>query len=412
MNSEPILTNLRLGAYVVQAPLGAGGMGVVYRALDTNLNRPVAIKFLSSALADPDARRRFQREAQTASSLNHPHILTVHDAGEFEGRQYLVTEFVDGGTLRDWTRAAKRGWRQTIELLTGVADGLAAAHQAGILHRDIKPENILITKSGYAKLADFGLAKLHEGATSDEARTVTDMRTRPGVIVGTVAYMSPEQAVGQPLDARSDIFSFGVVLYEVLAGRRPFTGASDLDVLHAVVHRAAEPLPEDVPLPLRMVVEKALEKDPADRFQSMRDMVVDLRRVVRQSAEAPPALAARRSTSAPKWLAASAALVIVVAASALFVSRFSPTRRTRRHRVHAAHQLRRLRHVAGALAGRPHAGVSPGRQHTEWLPASRSDLRQTSARRRTGAAHDRQPPQMEPQVLAGRGAHRLLDHRR
>ena len=155
----PVLTGLRLGVYEVQAPLGAGGMGVVYRALDTKLNRPVAIKFLSDELADAGARRRFQREAQTASSLNHPHILTVHDAGEFEGRQYLVTEFVDGGTLRDWDRSATRGWRQIVELLTGVADGLAAAHPAGILHRDIKPENILVTKSGYAKLADFGLAK-------------------------------------------------------------------------------------------------------------------------------------------------------------------------------------------------------------------------------------------------------------
>ena len=175
--SAALLTGLRLGTYVVQAQLGAGGMGVVYRALDTKFNRPVAIKFLSDRLADPAARRRFQREAQTVSSLNHPHILTVHDAGEFESRQYLVTEFVDGGTLRDWAQG-KHNWRQTVELLTGVADGLAAAHQAGILHRDIKPENILITKSGYAKLADFGLAKLHERATSDDAtRTLTEVRT-------------------------------------------------------------------------------------------------------------------------------------------------------------------------------------------------------------------------------------------
>jgi len=333
--SEPeasVLTGRRLGVYEVQAPLGAGGMGVVYQALDTHLNRLVAIKVLSDELAYPAARRRFQREAQTASSLNHPHILTVHDAGEFEGRQYLVTELVDGGTLRDWTRGAKRGWRQAIDLLTGIADGLAAAHQAGILHRDIKPENILITKSGYAKLADFGLAKLHEGTTSDEAPTVTDMRTRPGVIVGTAAYMSPEQAVGQPLDARSDIFSFGVVLYEVLAGRRPFTGASDLDVLHAVVHCTAEPLPGDVPLPLRMVVEKALEKDPADRFQTMRDMVVDLRRVVRQSSDVPPAHATTpRSTRARGWLWVAAAIVVLAAAGALFVSRSrQPTEPVRR----------------------------------------------------------------------------------
>jgi serine/threonine protein kinase len=278
-------------------------MGVVHRALDTKLNRPVAIKFLSADLGDPAARRRFQREAQMASSLNHPHIITVHDAGEDEGRQYLVTELIDGGTLRDWTRGARRGWRQTIELLTGVADGLAVAHQAGILHRDIKPENILITKSGYAKLADFGLAKLHEGEASDDAtRTVTEMHTRHGIIVGTVAYMSPEQASGQPLDARSDIFSFGVLLYEALAGERPFTGAFPPDILHAILHRPAKPLPEEVPLPLRMIVEKALEKDPADRFQSMRDLVVDLRRVVRQSTEAPALLMAGRSTRAPRWL--------------------------------------------------------------------------------------------------------------
>src|SRR5882672_1294975 len=308
----------RIGGYQVQAPLGAGGMGVVYRALDTKLNRPVAIKFLSSDLADAAARRRFQREAQTASSLNHPHIVTVHDVGEVDGRQYLVTEFVDGGTLKDWAQATTRTWRQIIELLTGVADGLAAAHAAGIVHRDIKPENILVAKNGYAKLADFGLAKLWEATDSQAVtRTLSAGHTRPGMIVGTIAYMSPEQAAGQPVDARSDIFSFGVVLYEMLAGRRPFTGASDLDVLHAVAHRAAEPLPEDVPLPLRMVVEKALEKDPADRFQSMRDMVVDLRRVVRQSAEASPALATiGRSTRARRWLAAAAAFAVLAAAGA------------------------------------------------------------------------------------------------
>jgi serine/threonine protein kinase/TolB-like protein/Tfp pilus assembly protein PilF len=316
----PLLTGRRLGVYELQAPIGAGGMGVVYRALDTNLNRPVAIKFLSDQLADPASRRRFQREAQTASSLNHPHILTVHDAGDLEGRQYLVTEFVDGGTLRGWTQGTRRGWRQIIELLTGVADGLAAAHQAGILHRDIKPENILITKSGYAKLADFGLAKLYEAATADDAaRTVTETRTRAGVIVGTLAYMSPEQASGQPLDARSDIFSFGVVLYEALAGQRPFTGASDLDVLNAIVQRPAAPLPEEVPLPLRMVVEKALEKDPVDRFQSMRDMVVDLRRVARQSGDAParsaasPGVALRHTMARRRWLTLSAATAAIAA---------------------------------------------------------------------------------------------------
>jgi eukaryotic-like serine/threonine-protein kinase len=317
-SAAAVLTGLRLGAYVVQAPLGAGGMGVVYRALDTKLNRPVAIKFLSGALADPAARRRFQREAQTASSLNHPHILTVHDAGEFESRQYLVTEFVDGGTLRDWAKE-KHDWRQTVELLTGVADGLAAAHEAGILHRDIKPENILITKSGYAKLGDFGLAKLHERETSE---AVTETRTLQGVIVGTVAYMSPEQASGLPLDARSDIFSFGVVLYEMLAGKRPFTGPSHTDVLQAIIHRPAEPLLENIPLQLRMIVEKALAKGPADRFQSMRDMLVDLRRVARQTGEEQVGVTAKPRSRHKRSPVVVAILVVFVAAGALLLSRF------------------------------------------------------------------------------------------
>jgi eukaryotic-like serine/threonine-protein kinase len=317
----PDLTGHRLGVYELQARIGVGGMGVVYRALDTNLHRPVAIKFLSDALADSVARRRFQREAQTASSLNHPHIVTVHDAGEFEGRQYLVTEFLDGGTLKDWNHTTRRGWRPIVELLIGVADGLAAAHQAGILHRDIKPENILLTRSGYAKLADFGLAKLYEHPGSSGTRTHTTLATRADVIVGTVPYMSPEQASGHLLDARSDIFSFGVVLYEALAGKRPFSGASIPDILHAIVHQPAAPLPSAVPLPLRMVVEKALEKDPADRFQSMRDMVVDLRRVVRQDAAGPPMLAHGSRPRRLRWLPLAAALVGALGvAGALVVS--------------------------------------------------------------------------------------------
>src|SRR5215510_12869529 len=164
----PITSGVLIGPYRIDSQLGEGGMGVVDRALDMKLNRPVAIKFLSDALADAAARRRFQREAQMASSLNHPHIVTVYDAGEFEDRQYLVTEFVDGGTLKEWIRAEKRTWWHIVELLTGVADGLAAAHAIGILHRDIKPDNILVAKGGYAKLGDFGLAKLFEDRPPSE----------------------------------------------------------------------------------------------------------------------------------------------------------------------------------------------------------------------------------------------------
>src|SRR5919106_821820 len=212
-----ILPGTTIGPYEIESTIGAGGMGSVYRARDTRLNRPVAIKFLSETLADPTARRRFQQEAKTASSLNHPHIVTVHEAGEIDDRQYLVTEFIDGGTLRDWARAEQRTWPQIVDLLIGVADALAAAHAAGILHRDVKPENVLVTSSGYAKLADFGIAKLERGATDDAATRVAAEKTRTGMVVGTVAYMSPEQVTGKTLDARSDIFSFGVLFYEMLA---------------------------------------------------------------------------------------------------------------------------------------------------------------------------------------------------
>jgi serine/threonine protein kinase/Tol biopolymer transport system component len=287
-------------------------MGTVYRATDTKLNRPVAIKLLSDEFADVAARQRFQREAQLASSLNHPHILTVYDTGEYHGRQYLVTEFVDGGTLKDWIKAEKRTVRQIVELLTGVADALAAAHEAKITHRDIKPANILIAKNGYAKLADFGLAKLLENADPGATRTIAEGHTRPGSVIGTIAYMSPEQASGHSLDGRSDIFSFGVVLYEMLTGRRPFSGKTDLEVMQRVIHAAPEPPGAEIPQALRYVVEKALEKDPADRYQTARDLVVDLRRLGRQRTEEAAAVSAARSKR--RWLPWGVAAIFGLAA--------------------------------------------------------------------------------------------------
>ena len=174
-----------MDSYRIDGVLGEGGMGIVYRAFDTKLNRPVAVKFLNQDAADAAARRRFQREAQTASSLNHPHILTVYDVGEEDGRQYIVTEFIDGGTLRDWSVSARRSWRQVIELLVGVADGLATAHDAAILHRDIKPENVLVSRSGYAKLADFGLAKVDERVAPDATGMMTATRDTGHRLSGT-----------------------------------------------------------------------------------------------------------------------------------------------------------------------------------------------------------------------------------
>ncbi len=305
----PVGPGVQLGQYTIEAAIGAGGMGTVFRAVDTKLHRPVAIKFLSDDLADAAARRRFQREAQMASSLNHPHILTVYDVGEFEGRQYLVTEFVDGGTLKDWIRRQPRSWEDVAQLLTGVADGLAAAHQAGILHRDIKPDNILVTTSGYAKLADFGLAKLDAGWQAPEDQT------GKGMILGTVAYMSPEQASSRPLDARSDLFSLGVVLYEMLAGERPFRGATNLELVEQVIHAKPSPLSDQIPEPLRALVTKALEKNPANRYSSMRPLVSDLRAVQRPSGQGYAAPRRRRGA----WVFAVVLAGVAVAALGAFL---------------------------------------------------------------------------------------------
>lgn len=307
-----------IGPYRIEGVVGAGGMGKVYRAVDTRLNRPVAIKFLSENLADESARRRFQQEAKTASSLNHPHILTVFEAGETDGRQYLVLEFADAGTLRAWLQSTKHSWRQAVNLLIGVADGLACAHAAGILHRDIKPDNILVLANGYAKLADFGLAKLLQTSVDRPQEQSLTPDSTPGMVIGTIAYMSPEQASGVPVDARGDVFSFGVVLFEALAGRRPFESASRLELLQKIIHQPPPPLGElcpDLPLALRLIVEKALEKDPADRYQTMRDLVVDLRRVSRQTEELLHLTTPERKPR-KLWIWPAAAVIVLAASFA------------------------------------------------------------------------------------------------
>jgi serine/threonine protein kinase len=324
---------LQIGQYRIESKLGEGGMSTVYLALDTKLQRHVAIKFLSDHLADAEARRRFHREAQMASSLNHPHIVTVHDVGEFAGRQYLVMEYVDGGTLKDWAKEKKRTPKEIAELLTGVADGLAAAHEPGMLHRDIKPTNILIARNGYAKLADFGLAKLAPSDRIEVDPSWSVLPSQKGAILGTIAYMSPEQASGETLDSRSDIFSFAVVLYEMLSGKRPFGGRTDLEVLKAIIHGDLTPLSEDIPARYRIMVEKALEKNPAERYQSMRKMVVDLKRAQRSGWAMPPYPPIGGTHQSPetapipgqiyrRWLAWGAVAVFIVAFAVLSVIHF------------------------------------------------------------------------------------------
>ena len=264
-----------LGGYQVEGLIGTGGMGVVYRARDPKFDRPVAIKILLDARSHGDARTRFLREARTASSLNHPHIVTVHDAGDVDGRLYLVTEFVDGGTLRAWSRSGERTWQDLLELMVGIADAMATAHEAGIVHRDVKPENILVSKRGHAKLGDFGLAKVLRQTDIEPDDAIGGSAI--GSVVGTPGYMAPEQAAGAVVDRRSDVFSFGVVLYEMLAGRRPFAAASRQEELQRLIHGVADPLPDSVPATLRTVVEKMLEKSPDARYQSMADVAAALR---------------------------------------------------------------------------------------------------------------------------------------
>ncbi|HET9362757.1 MAG TPA: protein kinase [Vicinamibacterales bacterium] len=267
----------RLGPYEVLARIGAGGMGEVYRARDMRLGRDVALKVLpASAAADPDSLARLEREARTASSLNHPNILTIFDVGELAGTHFITAEFVDGETLRSRLARERLPVETVIEIAIQMVTGLTVAHEAGLVHRDMKPENVMIRLDGLVKVLDFGLAK-PVGPAADDG--VTTMATRAGVVVGTTAYMSPEQARGLPLDARTDLFSVGAVMYEMLAGRRAFEGETPSDVLVAVLEHQPEPLGRhrpDVPGDLSRIVDCCLAKDPALRHRTGRDLLADL----------------------------------------------------------------------------------------------------------------------------------------
>ena len=278
--------------YRIVGELGAGGMGVVYRAEDTHLGRPVALKFLPADLGDDaQAMERFRREARVASSLSHPHICMVHDVGEHEGRQFIVMECLEGTTLREVLANGPLPLPRALEILVDVTDALAAAHARGIVHRDVKPSNIFVTDRGDAKVMDFGLAKhVAPGQLAHHAMTTADDRTSsadrhltgPGLAMGTTSYMSPEQARGEPLDARSDVFSLGVVIYETVAGLRPFTGDTPAVVFDGILNREPEPviaLNPAAPAALQRVLDRALQKAPAARYRDAGELLVDLRRV-------------------------------------------------------------------------------------------------------------------------------------
>ena len=293
----------RLGPYEVLSPIGAGGMGEVYRARDTRLGREVAIKVLPEALAcDSERLSRFEHEARAASSLNHPSIVTIYEVGRADSVSYISMELVEGKTLRDLLAEGPLPTKRLLAVAMQTADALAKAHEAGIVHRDLKPENLMVTRDGHVKILDFGLAKLiaTEGPEVSTLPTAA-VPTRPGVVLGTVGYMSPEQASGRPVDFRSDQFAFGSILYELATGKRAFSRGTAAESLVAIIREEPEPigaLSPGIPIPLRWVIERCLAKDPEERYASTRDLARDLNHLrdhmSEVSSETAPVILARR----------------------------------------------------------------------------------------------------------------------
>jgi serine/threonine protein kinase/Tol biopolymer transport system component len=322
LDSAPDSGGLPIGAtvshYRIVEKLGAGGMGVVYKAEDSRLQRFVALKFVSHEFArDPDALNRFRREARAASALNHPNICTLYDIAHDSGVDYLAMEYVEGKSLDKLITARRLPLAEGVGYATQIASALAAAHAAGIVHRDIKPGNVIVTPEGQIKILDFGLAKLTQRVlSSSHVETEKLSVTHAGTILGTVAYMSPEQASGRETDHRSDIFSLGIVLYEMVSGRKPFQGKSQVDLLHAIINDPPRPV-GSIPPRLEEILEKALEKDPKERYQHAGDLSIDLKRVPRSPSSAASGADGRTAPSnRDRWLpwALAAAATLLLAA--------------------------------------------------------------------------------------------------
>ena len=316
----PLAPGTKLGPYEVDVMLGAGGMGEVYRARDTRLGRDVAIKVLPSDLAsDADRLRRFEHEARSVGALNHPNILSIFDLGETGGVVYLVTELLEGETLRERMSGAALTARKAIDYGIQTAQGLAAAHSSGIVHRDLKPENLFVTKDGRIKILDFGLAKQTAPAPQSLTQTsgpAAQTATTPGTVLGTVGYLSPEQVRGEPADHRSDIFSFGAILYEMLAGKRAFKADTSVETMSAILRNEPEEISRsahDVPPGLERIVRRCLEKSPEERFQSARDLAFHLGELSNLSVSGMRAMAA----PAPSKRRRGAILGVAVAVVAL-----------------------------------------------------------------------------------------------
>jgi Tol biopolymer transport system component len=327
----PLTPGSRLGPYEILAAIGAGGMGEVYRARDPRLGREVAIKVLPASFsADADRLRRFEQEAKAAGVLNHPNVTAVYDIGQHEDAPYVVQELLEGETLRSVLSGGRLSPRKAIDYSLQIVDGLAAAHEKGIVHRDLKPENIFVTNDGRVKILDFGLAKLTH---TEERGQVTNLPTatagtEPGVVLGTLGYMSPEQVRGKPADARSDIFSFGAILYEMLSGKRAFHGDSAADTMSAILKEDPPELSvtnQNVPPGLERIVRHCLEKNPEQRFHSAHDLAFDLDALSNVSGAGRPTAAAALAPTgtARRWLvpAGAAALALLAVAAAYRVGR-------------------------------------------------------------------------------------------
>jgi serine/threonine protein kinase len=313
----------RLGSYEVTSLLGSGGMGEVYRAKDLKLGRDVAVKVLREELAsDPERLRRFEQEARSASALNHPNIITIHDIGKHEATPYIAMEYVEGKTLREMLAEGPLPTKKLLQLATQIAEGLAKAHAAGIVHRDLKPENLMVTSDGYVKILDFGLAKLIPQAGADsEAATITKEGTIAGAVMGTASYMSPEQAKGRPVDFRSDQFSFGAIVYEMITGKRAFQRESIVQTLSAIIEQEPESIvgiQSATPTHLRIIVERCLAKNPEGRYDSSRDLARDVKSIeiaATPSERVEPRVVEKRRV----WLGVPAVGAILVAGFALLL---------------------------------------------------------------------------------------------
>jgi len=320
------LVGRELGVYAIRGRLGAGGMGEVYRAHDARLGRDVALKILPEALAaDPDRVRRFEKEARAVSALNHPNIVTVYEIGSADSLSYIAMELVEGRTLRDLLASGPLQVKRLLELSAQIADGLARAHEAGIIHRDLKPENIMISKDGFAKVLDFGLAKRLPFENSDTSKSATSTMTEEGMIVGTVGYMSPEQASGRPIDYRSDQFAFGSILYEMIAGRRAFDRPSKAEALAAIIRDSPDPQAlqrAEVPAPLRWIVERCLSKDRKERYACTQDLAQELGLLRGRWTELPGA--APKDVTRRPLIALLAAAAIAAALTAVFFAARRP----------------------------------------------------------------------------------------